>query len=393
MKRLCCWCYAVVLVCFPGFSAGALTPTAYTSIKPGTVWLADDGLHIDCHGGNIIYQASTKTFYWYGEHYTAPAGIACYSSQDLYNWKNEGLAMTKGTIAVLERPKVVYNDSTKKYVMWFHYDNSSYTLAHIGVATSDSAKGPFTLLTHFRPHGHQSRDIGMFRDDNGKVYILYAADSTNLTIRMVELTADYANVSANDTNINAHCEGPAMLKVNGTYYLMTSQCTGWSPNRATYYKATNIKGPYTSKGDPCIGDTNHVTFTSQPCFIFPVPGYSNAFMYMGDRWNSSNLKSSQYVFLPITITTAGVMQLSWKTQWNTSVFTPVSIAGSVGGMKNSGTKNTIVKNRLYTIYDIGGRKLASTSGVSSAQTLSHMRAGTYLLVPDNGAAVSVVVKP
>jgi len=123
-------------ICFFGTQTWPQQPTSFTSFTPGGVWLADDGMAIDCHAGNIIYSAQSKRYYWFGEHRGNPGGVACYSSGDLYNWKNEGLAMQKGSIEVLERPKVVFNTTTKKYVLWFHYDNSSYGLAHLGVATT-----------------------------------------------------------------------------------------------------------------------------------------------------------------------------------------------------------------------------------------------------------------
>ena len=343
MKRLCCFsrficaCGFYALLWLPVWSQ----PTNFTSFKPGTVWPADDGIHIDCHGGNIIYRAPTKTFYWYGEHRASPGGVSCYSSQDLYNWKNEGVAMQKGTIAVLERPKVAYNATTNKYVMWFHYDNAGYTLAHLGVAESDSAKGPFLLDTNLLPNGHQSRDMGMFCDDNGKAYIIYAADPTNVTVRIVELTADYTRATTNDSDIKAHCEGPGMMKKNGVYYLITSLCNGWSPNKSPYYvsycTANNVMGSYTNKGNPCVGTGDGVAttlnaFYSQPCSILQIPGYSDGFMYMGDDWTirgtiGSGSANSRYVFLPIVITTAGQMQISWLSSWNLSVFTPVSVDG------------------------------------------------------------------
>jgi beta-galactosidase len=61
----------------------------YNSFKPGGQWLDEDGVHIDAHGGNILYVDSLKTFYWYGEHRGTPQGVSCYSSSDLYNWKKE----------------------------------------------------------------------------------------------------------------------------------------------------------------------------------------------------------------------------------------------------------------------------------------------------------------
>ena len=104
----------------------------YTVFYPGQIWEDTDGNHINAHGEVILYRDGK--YYWYGEHkseHTSSAlvGVRVYSSTDLYNWKNEGVALSveaegsghlleKGCI--IERPKVVYNEKTKKYVMWFH---------------------------------------------------------------------------------------------------------------------------------------------------------------------------------------------------------------------------------------------------------------------------------
>ena len=278
--------------------------------------------------------------------------------------------------------------------MWFHYDNSSYTLAELGIATADSATGKFTLLNNFRPNGHQSRDIGMFQDDSGKVYIIYAADSTNVTIRVVQLTADYTNVTTNDTNINAHCEGPAMMKMNGVYYLMTSQCSGWTPNPATYYTALSTNGPFMNKGTPCINDTAKNTFKSQSCYIFKIPGYINAYMYMGDRWNGGGNKNSQYVFLPITITAGDTMQIKWYSSWNLSVFHPAAVL-SPQGARQAGVSGTAASKAggKVAYYDIFGRKLRCTSLDLQAGGRSTLAASICIMVPEQGAPMPMVVKP
>lgn len=297
--------------------------TNYTSFTPGGEWLADDGVHIDCHGGNIVYVDSLKTFYWYGEHRGIPMGASCYSSKDLYNWKNEGVVLTKGSIQIFERPKVIYDEKNKRYVMWFHFDSNNYSTAEFGVAVSDSPTGPFEVVGHFRPNGHESRDIGMYFDpETKKVYIGYAADHVNRTVRMVELSEDYLSTTTNDVDIEAHCEGPGILKKRGLFYLLTSQCSGWTPNPGTYYTANDVMGPYTSHGSPFIGDAGNNSFNSQPCFIFKIPGYVDAYLYMGDRWNGGGRPESQYVFLPITITADGKMEIHWRDKWDLSVFTP-----------------------------------------------------------------------
>lgn len=311
------------LTLFISFSLFAQQPTNYTSFKPGGQWLADDGEHIDSHGGNIIYVESEQTYYWYGEHRGTPRGASCYSSRDLYNWKYEGVVFEKGEIQVFERPKVIYDEANKKYVMWFHFDNSKYLTAELGVATSDSPTGPFIVQDHYRPNGHESRDIGMyFEPDTKKGYIGYAADHINKTVRMVELADDYLSTTTNDVDIEAHCEGPGILKKDGKFYLLTSGCSGWTPNPATYYTAENIMGPYTKHGNPFVGDAGNNSFNSQPCFIFKIPGYKDAYLYMGDRWNGGGKPDSEYVFLPITITEEGEMEIHWYTEWDLSMFTP-----------------------------------------------------------------------
>lgn len=307
-------------------TALAQNPTNYTSFRPGATWLADDGQPIDCHGGNILYVDSLKTYYWYGEHRGVPRGASCYSSKDLYNWKNEGVVLEKGAIEIFERPKVVYDAAKRGYVMWFHYDGKGYTVAELGVAISDSPTGPFVVQHHERPNGHESRDIGMYLEpDTKKAYIGYAADHTNQTIRMVELSDDYLNITTKDVDIEAHCEGPGILKKNGVYYLLTSGCSGWTPNPATYYTAKNILGPYTKQGNPFVGDAGNNSFNSQPCYIFKIPGYKDAYLYMGDRWNGGGRPDSQFVFLPITITEDGKMELHWYKEWDLSMFTPEKV--------------------------------------------------------------------
>jgi beta-galactosidase len=317
--------FCIFFICLIGFDSLVFAQQigSYNSFKPGQDWIADDGKPIDCHGGNIIYVDSLKTFFWYGEHYGKPRGAACYSSADLYNWKYEGVVMEKGNIEIVERPKVIYDKINKRYVMWFHYDRNRYSIAELGVAVSNNPTGPFVLQKHFRPNGHESRDIGLYIDpETEKAYIGYAADHVNRTIRMVELTSDYLDVSTNDVDIDAHCEGPGILKKDGKYYLLTSDCTGWTPNPGHYYTSTSITGPYELQGSPFIGDAGDNSFNSQPCYIFKIPGYKNAYLYMGDRWNGFGGTHSQYVFLPITITPSGKMELHFYREWDLSLFTP-----------------------------------------------------------------------
>ncbi|CAA2979535.1 Galactan 1,3-beta-galactosidase [Olea europaea subsp. europaea] len=107
---------------------------------PGRIWVDTDGNPIQAHGGGILYDKKSKTYYWYGEYKDGPTyhahkkgaarvdiiGVGCYSSKDLWMWKSEGIVLAAEEnnethdlhkSNVLERPKVIYNDKTGKYTM------------------------------------------------------------------------------------------------------------------------------------------------------------------------------------------------------------------------------------------------------------------------------------
>ena len=82
--------------------------------------------------------------------------MSCYSSTDLLNWKNEGLVLkvindTASILnpgCVIERPKVLFNKKTGKFVMWFHHElkGQGYNAALTGVAVSDNITGPYKYI-------------------------------------------------------------------------------------------------------------------------------------------------------------------------------------------------------------------------------------------------------
>jgi hypothetical protein len=64
------------------------------SFKPGGMWPDDNGVHINAHGGGLLFRDGT--YYWFGEHKIegeagnkAYVGVHCYSSTDLYAWRDE----------------------------------------------------------------------------------------------------------------------------------------------------------------------------------------------------------------------------------------------------------------------------------------------------------------
>lgn len=346
----------------------------YQAFYPGQIWEDTDGVHINAHGGGILYHDGK--YYWYGEHkseHTSSAlvGVRVYSSTDLYNWKNEGVAlsvMPDGSKHVLEkeciieRPKVIYNERTGKFVMWFHLEHKGkgYDAAEYGVAVSDNPVGPFEFLYSSRSckgvwpinmtedeirkaqqfgytdrkkkiprqdvvdgcwlardiqTGQMSRDMTLFVDDDGKAYHIFSSEE-NQTLHVAELTDDYLYHSGKYARIlpGGHNEAPAIFKKDGTYWMITSGCTGWAPNAARLSKAQNIFGPWTTVGNPCKGDNANKTFFSQSTYILPVHGKDNTWIFMADRWTPDNPINARYIWLPVEFD-CGIPFLKWKDEW------------------------------------------------------------------------------
>ncbi|ONK76359.1 uncharacterized protein A4U43_C03F26870 [Asparagus officinalis] len=295
---------------------------------PARIWLDTDGNPIQAHGGGILFDEKSETYYWYGEnkdgetyhaHKKGAArvdiiGVSCYSSKDLWTWKNEGIVLPgeETNIThdlhksnVLERPKVLYNDLTGQYIMWMHIDDANYTKASVGVAISSSPTGPFQYLYSKQPHGFESRDMTIFKDDDGKAYLIYSSVD-NSELHVSPLTDDYLDVTrvVRRILVGQHREAPTLFKHERTYYMITSGCTGWAPNQALAHAADKIMGPWETIGNPCVGGNKvfrMTTFFAQSTFVLPLPGIPGLFIFMADRWNPPELRDSRYVWLPLTV--------------------------------------------------------------------------------------------
>ncbi|MFD2115384.1 S-layer homology domain-containing protein [Paenibacillus yanchengensis] len=250
----------------------------------------------------------------------------------LFNWDK-----------VVERPKVVYNEDTGKYIMWWHHDGpiaGEYWTAAGGVAISDSPTGPFEVLDIKRlPNDDwETRNDGMLRDmtvyvDTDKTaYLIYSSEGNATTIIM-KLDKTYTKPATDENKksiqgthwVKAHTawrEAPTMFKQDGTYYSITSGLTGWNPNPAEYHIAPNIFGPWELKGNPFKDDKKGTTHDSQSTFVLPVRDNAgkiipNKFIFMADRWNPDKLTDSRYIWFPLHLDSANKeIAMEWKQNWN-----------------------------------------------------------------------------
>ncbi len=339
--------------------AGALATAGPAQAAPrtitnGTQFTDTSGNPVHAHGGGIIRVGTYS--YWFGEHRNDDNTfryVSAYRSTDLKNWEFRNHVLTQATdpelaVANIERPKVMYNAATGKFVMWMHKENGTdYGEARAAVAVSDTVDGDYTWQGSFRPLGqHMSRDITVFTDTDGTGYMVSAARE-NYDLHIYRLTADYTGVAAlvADPWHGGHREAPALFKRNGVYFMLTSGATGWSPNQQQYATATNLAGPWSAMRN--VGDST--AFGSQTAYVLPVQGSSGtSYLYLGDRWGNSfggRVNDSRYVWLPLAFPTSTTLSMTW-----TPEVTVDTAAGTVTGV--SATYSTLVARHSGRCADV-----------------------------------------
>jgi len=288
--------------------AGGAGNDLIVTIKNGDFWQDTAGNRIEAHGAGLIRVADT--WYWIGEDKSGNSGgfkaVNCYASKDLSHWEFRRAIISTRTSTdlaaadrIIERPKVIYNDATKKYVMWLHWEGASYATAEAGVFSSDTVDGDYTQIRHFRPNDRMSRDDTLFKDEDGKAYFL-SASNENKDLSLYDLTDDYTNMKSQISTLwpGSYREAPALMKAKGRYFMVNSAATNWDPNQQKFSTATSLQGPWSALAN--VGDATG--FDTQTAFIIPVQGtQTTTYIYAGDRWQDPDLKGSKYIWLPLKI--------------------------------------------------------------------------------------------
>ena len=318
---------------------------------PGQPWLDTNGVHINAHGFAVL--DIDGRFYWYGSEKIAgktedeknEAGVRLYVSDDLLNWQDKGLVLSvfaPGAHAelaeafILDRPKVIFNEATKKFVLYFKLyppkekgGKSGKDYAWVGVATSSSPAGPFDYKGYFL--GNQSEfgtgDFAIFTDTDGAIY--------HIAVRKPDKALVYGRLSADGLKseseykvlegVTLKTEAPAFFRRGEKVYLLGSGTSGWKPNPARMFVADRFTGPYTELPNPCVGVNPHnnlgpdKTFGGQSTFVYPVPGRKDAWIAMFDINKPEDPINAGYIWLPVEFEGDRPV-IRWRDQWDLSLF-------------------------------------------------------------------------
>lgn len=311
-------------------------------IVPGADWQDTEARLIEAHTGGMVVEGST--YYWVGASWQGTdkfRSFELYASTDLVGWEHRRTLLRPSadlpTAHEIARPKILRNDLTGSYVMWFKRKDYAAPVNDVraGVAVSETLDGPWSFHRDLYPgeggpREYNSADFCLWQEPDGTTYLVTSSPSLRggsygRRIVIFRLTADYRGVEPEPVHVGPvdDREAPALFSRDGTYYLVTSGTTGWTANQCTYRTAPSITGPWSEQTN--LGDGT--TFRTQPDFVFPVQGRAGTtYVYAGGRHVAEDLAASRYVWLPLVFE-GERMTLDLLASWSLDVESGLWTAG------------------------------------------------------------------
>ena len=325
----------------------------------GEVWFDNSGNKINAHGGGVIYYEGK--YYFVGEFREKGSSltqkISLYSSSDLSTWQFEGIifdAANFNSTLNIERPKVIFNKKTNKFVLWFHEEIAGdFNFSKAGVAVSNKINGNYSFVHDFWPNanilpdlsdskkynnlgsiiadrkfnarisqGQMVRDMSLFVDDNDRAYLIYTSED-NYSLQIAELSSNYLELNGKYARVmvGQKNEAPTLFKRNGTYYIISSGLHGYSPTISKIAAAKYIFGPWKQYGSPFKSNSLLMvknSFYSQSTYVLKLNN-QDSYIFMADRWKRGSLQDSTYIWLPISWE-HDLPNIYWKDKWSLNYF-------------------------------------------------------------------------
>ncbi|EKD13174.1 hypothetical protein MBM_08617 [Drepanopeziza brunnea f. sp. 'multigermtubi' MB_m1] len=277
-------------------------------IVPGARWRDTKGELVNAHAGGVIVDKN-GTFWWFGEYKVQGqeegGGVSVYSSSDLATWTHHGMALEPieghpyiAPSSIIQRPKVVYSEPLDQYHMWWHADDSKYSLLLQGLAVSKTIGGPYSFVNATAPLGNWSQDFGIFTDyKDGRSYSLYS-NGDRKEGRDVYITSFNKDLTGLDEVIHRFdkfdLEAPTIIQTDQSYYALMSHKTGYRPNNVVAFRADSLAGPWSQPF--IVSPLNTRTFSSQSGFSLRIAG----------------TKKTTYLGTPTRSGKAGISGYQWK---------------------------------------------------------------------------------
>ena len=256
------------------------------------------GFHAD---PEILYSNKTGKYYIYSTTDGIPGWggykYYVYSSSDLKEWKNEGVALdaksdqiswANGNLWAPAAIEVKQKNGSYKYYLYFSARPNDNGRKQMGVAVADSPTGPFVDLGHpLLAKNHpgckgQLIDVDVFIDPVSKKPYLYWGNSfmagAELEPSMTKIKDETVTVmtpKGGSLKDYAYREAPYVFYRNGLYYFMWSvDDTGAANYHVAYGTSKSPLGPIEVAKDPIvlIQDPQHEIYGTAHNSVIQKPG-------------------------------------------------------------------------------------------------------------------------
>ena len=247
---------AFISICLSVFVAtGAFTAQTARAGNPViTGWYADPEAH--------IFNKEYWIYPTYSAAYDLQTFLDAFSSKDLVTWQKHPRVLSVSDISWAKRaiwaPSIIEKEGA--YYLFFGANDiqNDQQVGGISVARSRTPDGPFRdylghpLIDKFH-NGAQPIDQNVFRDTDGKYYIVYGGWRH---CNIAQLNADFTGFipfadgsTFKEITPEGYVEGAFMLVKDGKYYFMWSE-GGWGgPNYAVAYAVGSSPfGPFERVG-------------------------------------------------------------------------------------------------------------------------------------------------
>lgn len=234
-------------------------------------------LAVDLNGSLFSHDPATLIkdgdTYW---HFFTSSGIGAAYSKDMKNWNGSGNHIFQtgpnwknnypawtipyfgtgdnaNTNGNLWAPDIIYMNGA--YYLYYSCSSFGSPNSAIGCVKSTSLNNPNwedmgKVVSSSSGRDFNAIDPGMFKDDDGKVYMVYGSFSAGIAIVDIDTITGLATSAPKHLaggNYQSY-EAPALFKEDGYYYLVINRGSCCKGLESTYYiivgRSTNVNGPY-----------------------------------------------------------------------------------------------------------------------------------------------------
>eukprot|EP00040_Diaphanoeca_grandis_P034919 m.218170 g.218170 ORF g.218170 m.218170 type:complete len:402 (-) comp33256_c1_seq4:91-1296(-) len=271
--------------------------------------------------------------------------VVLYSTSDLTNWTRHGVVLSPLDYprGIEFRPHVVYNPTTKTFIMWFEDRPSAIVSAGYSVAVSTSITGPFEVIESGIKMADIPGDFDLLVDDDGSCYhVQTTTNDPNATTGFVVTMLNTSYTAPASPTISKRfesplpAEGPAFFKRGPKDYFIlagTTCCACKGGSSVYMFRSPSPLGPWRFVRD--VGSvtprhfdphsaSNYVT-RSQASSVFHVAGnhQQQQWVWLGNQWGLPGItRNSDLLYwhvLEFSQTNGDVLQFVWAPNATVSV--------------------------------------------------------------------------